>query len=56
MARVRWRAKAIKQNGEDVTINFEVIYMFQTKDDKLKIFAYITGDEQKVLKENGLIP
>jgi hypothetical protein len=55
MVNVKWQAKAIKKDKRSVTINFEIIYFLRSKDDELKIFAYITGDEQKVLKEYGLI-
>jgi len=38
-----------------VNIDFDVIYLLQYRDQHLKIFAYITGDEQAELQKNGLI-
>jgi hypothetical protein len=37
-----------------VVIDFDTFYFVQ-RIKNLKIFAYITGDEQKVLKEHGLV-
>lgn len=36
-------------------IFFAVIYFVQSRENEHKIFAYITGDEQKAFRENGLI-
>ena len=55
MAEAYWESIYDKE-GESQSIEFNVIYFLQHLNDKLKIFAYITGDEQKVLKEKGLIP
>ena len=55
MADVLWDSLYEKKNKEKVAISFHVKYFLQAKDNELKIFLYITGDEQKVLKENGLI-
>ena len=54
MARIHWRSVYDKNNRE-IVIEFDVLYLVQTINNESKIFAYITGDEQKVLKENGLI-
>ncbi len=35
---------------------FDVIYFLQVSGDKAKIFVYVTGDEEKALKERGLMP
>jgi len=53
-AEAYWEA-IYDKNGESQSIEFNVIYYLQHLNDRLKIFAYITGDEQKVLKEHGLI-
>ncbi len=55
MARINWRSNYRKKNKEVGKIDFQVIYLLQTIEGKPKIFAYITGDEQGVLKEHGLI-
>lgn len=56
MAKVHWQAIYNKKDGSEDAIEFDVIYFIQTIKDQLKIFAYITGDEQGVLRERGLIP
>jgi hypothetical protein len=55
MVKVHWDSLYEKKDKEEVAISFDVIYFLQLKDNELKIFLYITGDEQKVLEENGLI-
>jgi hypothetical protein len=52
MARVHWKAVYKKP----AQLDFDVIYLLQDRPEGLKIFAYVTGDEQKVLRENGLMP
>lgn len=56
MAKVHWRALYNKRDGNEEIIEFDVIYFVQIISEKPKIFAYITGDEQGVLREKGLIP
>lgn len=55
MAKVFWQSIYEKITGESAEITFTVIYIVQELDSQIKIFAYITGDEQKVLRERGLI-
>lgn len=54
LAKVHWDSRYLKE-GKEITIEFDVIYLLQVLSDMPKIFAYITGDEQKVLKEHGLV-
>lgn len=54
MARVRWDSRYTRSDGSDVRIEFENLYFLQMQGAKPKIFAYITGDEAKVLKQHGL--
>jgi hypothetical protein len=56
MARVRWDSRYRKPDGQEEQIGFEVIYLLQIRDGVPKIFAYITGDEEKALREKGLTP
>jgi hypothetical protein len=56
MVKIKWQYKAIKQNKEPVEIVFDIYYFLRAVNHEHKIFAYIAGDEQKVLKEHGLIP
>ncbi|HEY0678407.1 MAG TPA: hypothetical protein VGD17_08975 [Chitinophagaceae bacterium] len=55
MVKIGWRSDFNKKDNTKGTIEFEVIYFLQAIRNENRIFAYITGDEQKVLKENGLI-
>lgn len=43
-------------DGEDVRIDFDVVYLVKTIGDERRIFGFITGDEQAVLREHGLLP
>lgn len=54
MAKIHWRSNY--QKGKSTGgIEFEVLYFLHYKDKKHKIFAYITGDEEKALKDHGLV-
>jgi hypothetical protein len=55
MVKVHWDSSYYKDNRE-IRIEFDVIYFPQIIGDTPKVFAYITGDEQKTLREHGLIP
>lgn len=63
MARVSWRATFVKEEGgPEKTVDFQVVYFLQKLggtrglEGPPLIFAYITGDEEKALREHGLIP
>jgi len=55
MAEIYWEAIYNTKDGKEEVIEFTVIYFVQGLNDQIKIFAYITGDEQKVLRDRGLI-
>ena len=55
MAKINWAADFTKQQQEKGSIEFQVIYLLRINEGSLKIFAYITGDEEAALKEHGLI-
>lgn len=55
IVKVHWRSFYNKKDGKEELIEFDVIYFVQMIDEKPKIFAYITGDEQGILREKGLI-
>lgn len=55
MTTIRWQSVYNKKDGTPASIVFSVTYLLTTINDSCKIFAYITGDEEKVLKEHGLI-
>lgn len=56
MVKVYWRAEYKKKDNTKKVIDFDVIYLLQILHSAPKIFAYITGDEEKVLQDKGLIP
>jgi hypothetical protein len=55
MVKIYWRCGFMRKDKSKGEIDFTVIYFLRGKENESKIFAYITGDEQKALKENGLI-
>lgn len=54
-AKVYWTSGYDKK-GELVTIDFYVIYLLTFAQQDIKIFAFISGDEEQALKEHGLTP
>ena len=56
LARTRWWSSYRRTSGDAVEIEFDNIYLLHVAAGKEpKIFAYITGDEQQVLKDHGLL-
>jgi hypothetical protein len=55
MVKIHWKAYYKNKDNTDLVIEFDVIYFLQDLNNELKIFAYITGNEQEVLRKNGLI-
>jgi predicted ester cyclase len=55
LAKVHWDARYAKKNGKSDRIEFDVTYLLHFQGSEPKIFAYITGDEERVLKEHGLV-
>lgn len=55
LAKVHWQALYVKRDGSEVSIDFDVVYLIQRIGGGPKIFAYITGDEERVYRERGLM-
>jgi hypothetical protein len=56
LARTHWWSSYRRKSGDVVEIEFDNTYLLHVAVGKApKIFAYITGDEQQVLKDHGLI-
>lgn len=55
VAHVSWRASYQKSDKSRVNIDFEVHYLMQEIKGKLRVFGWISGNEQEVLRENGII-
>ena len=50
-----WTASYEKSNGQQVDIDFDVYYLMQELNGKLHIFGWISGNEQELLKQYGII-
>lgn len=55
VAHVAWRASYEVANTQQVDIDFDVHYLMQELNGNLRIFGWISGNEQEVLKEYGII-
>lgn len=55
MVKIHWQAHYVKKDNSHLSPEFDVFYFVQIMDAKVKIFAYVVEDEQKTLKERGLI-
>lgn len=54
MAKVHWQAVCKHPSRPAAVIDFDIFYFMQMADGQPKIFAYITGDEQRALRELGV--
>lgn len=52
---VAWRATYIRKDQPDVAIDFDVHYLVQQLSAEPKVFGWVSGDEQVLLKEHGII-
>ncbi len=55
LAHVAWTATYARGDLPDVAIQFEVHYLVQILDGKAKVFGWIAGDEQALLKRHGIV-
>jgi hypothetical protein len=55
MVKVKWQCLFVTNKGKAGEIGFDVFYILQMRASTIKIFAYITGDEQQAFREAGLI-
>ena len=55
VAHVAWRATYARNDKPDVTIDFDVHYLVQQLSGEPKVFGWVSGDEQAVLKEHGIV-
>jgi hypothetical protein len=54
LAKVHWDSRYRKKDGSNDRIEFDVTYLLHFEEGEPKIFAYITGDEERILEEHGL--
>lgn len=55
VAKVAWTASYDVSNGQRINIDFDVHYLMQELNGKLRIFGWISGNEQELLKQYGVI-
>ena len=55
VADVAWTASYEVANGQQVNIDFNVHYLMQNLNGKLRVFVWISGNEQEPLKEYGVL-
>lgn len=55
VAHVAWTALYARKDQPDVVIDFEVHYFVQKLGEEPKVFGWVSGDEQALLREHGII-
>lgn len=55
MAHITWTATYIRKDEPDKTIDFDVHYFVQLLDGVPKVFGWVSGDEQALLRKHGII-
>lgn len=55
MARVRWHSVYQKPGINEIHIPFDVNYLLEKRNGELKVFGWITGDEEELLKAHGVL-
>ncbi|MFZ5676812.1 MAG: nuclear transport factor 2 family protein [Pseudomonadota bacterium] len=55
IAHVAWTATYARRGGPDVTIDFDVHYLVQILGGEAKVFGWVSGDEEALLKEHGIV-
>lgn len=55
VAHVAWRATYARRDQPDTVIDFDVHYLVQQLDGDAKVFGWVSGDEQALLKQHGII-
>jgi len=54
VAHVAWTATCARKDQSEVTIDFDVHYFVQKLDGDPKVFGWVSGDEQAILKQHGI--
>ena len=55
VAHIAWTAIYSRQDAPDISIDFDVHYLVQKLNGEPRIFGWVSGDEQALLKEHGLV-
>ena len=54
LAHVAWTATYAREDQADTSIDFDVHYLVQKLDGEAKVFGWVSGDEQALLKKHGI--
>ena len=54
LATVHWGSRYRARDGRDVSIDFDVHYLLQLIGGVPKVFGFISGDEEALLRQHGL--
>jgi len=52
---VSWTATYTRKDQKDTTIDFDVHYLVQKLDGDAKVFGWVSGDEQALLRQHGIV-
>ena len=55
VAHVAWTATYARKDRPDVAIDFDVHYFVQVLDGVPKVFGWVAGDEQALLRQHGIV-
>ena len=55
VAHVAWTATYARTNQPDVTIDFDVHYFIQMLGGEPKVFGWVSGDEEALLRQHGIV-
>ena len=55
VAHVAWTATYARAGRPDAAIDFDVHYLVQQLDGEPKVFGWVSGDEQALLREHGIV-
>jgi hypothetical protein len=55
VAHVAWTATYARKDESDIAIDFDVHYFVQTLGGVSKVFGWVSGDEQALLRKHGIV-
>ncbi|MGE0210148.1 MAG: nuclear transport factor 2 family protein [Parvibaculaceae bacterium] len=55
VAHVAWTATYARKDRPDLAIDFDVHYLVQKLDGEPKVFGWVSGDEQAILRQHGIV-
>jgi hypothetical protein len=55
VAHVAWTATYARKDLPETALDFDVHYLVQILDGKAKVFGWVSGDEQALLKQHGVV-